>query len=108
MLGCQPSSFIHVRFGELFGASSRSHAACIVNYRCHNAVFHTIFLSQSFRGSGLHDVSDDMMCNARGVGFHGVTVVKIPPKSLKMITLAFCLLLLKNRRTLTGMFDRFF
>jgi hypothetical protein len=29
-----------VRFGELLGASSRSHASYIVNYRCHNAVSH--------------------------------------------------------------------
>jgi hypothetical protein len=40
VLGCHPSSLIHVRFGELLGASSRSHAAYIVNYRCHNAVSH--------------------------------------------------------------------
>jgi hypothetical protein len=38
VLSCQPSSFIHVRFGELLRVSSRSHAAYIVNYRCHNAV----------------------------------------------------------------------
>jgi hypothetical protein len=30
-----------VRFGELLGGSSRSHAAYIVNYRCHSAVSHT-------------------------------------------------------------------
>jgi hypothetical protein len=36
---------MHVRFGELLGASSRSHAAYIANYLCHNAVLHTYYRS---------------------------------------------------------------
>jgi hypothetical protein len=36
-----------VRFGELLGASSRSHPAYIVNYRCHNAVSHNLCLRGS-------------------------------------------------------------